>query len=83
MEQISEPVNLRGRDFFSIRKLILALITKKTQKPTLKHTTISIVCYGIDVRRYFVTLLASVHVHDFFSINRQAFVWINNHTEEA
>lgn len=38
-------------------------------QPTLQHATIGCVCDGVNMWRYFVPLLAAVHVHNFLSVN--------------
>jgi hypothetical protein len=50
---------------------------------TLHHTPVGSVCDGIDVGWHLVPLLALVHFHDLFRVNRQVLVRIDDHTEKA
>lgn len=52
-------------------------------QPTLKHATIGCVRYSVNVWRYFVSFLPSVHVDNFFSVNGQTFVRIHNDTKKT
>ena len=51
--------------------------------PTLKHATICIICYGVDMRWHFMSFLPTIHIDHFVGVNRQAFVRVHNHAEKT
>lgn len=50
---------------------------------TAQHVVVGIVCYGVDVRWRFRAAFAFVSSHHRGGVDRQPFVWIHCHTEEA
>lgn len=55
----------------------------QTHTHTLHHAPVGRVCYGVDVRRHLVSLLALVHVHYFLAVDGQMLVRIDDHAEET
>lgn len=50
---------------------------------TLHHVPVSIVCDGVDVWGNLMALLALVQLDDLLRVNRQHFVGVHHHTEQA
>ncbi len=50
---------------------------------TAQHVIIGIVCNGVDVWRRLRAAFAFVGSHHGGCVDRQPFVWIHGHTEEA
>ena len=64
-------------------RISLACNREFIYEPTLKHATICIICYGVDMRWHFMSLLPTIHIDHFVSVNRQAFVRVHDHTEKT
>jgi len=71
---------------FDIRILILKLPDYckyyfATRLLTQKHTTISSISNGVDMRWNFITLLSLVQFNNLLCVDRQTLVWVNDNTE--
>lgn len=55
----------------------------KAEGLTLHHTPIGGVCDSVNVGGHLMPLLAFVHFHDLFGIDRQVLIRVDDHTEQA